>query len=130
VDGDLGDFIEQQGAAVGEFKLSFLALDGPGESTLFMAEQFTFEQPLRQRGAVEGDERPVSPVAVLVDVASEHFLAGTAFTLNEDSGAGGGNLSDHLFESKHLRILANDGPLAPGSSTHLCSRLRFEESDR
>jgi len=39
------DFVQQQGAVVGQFELAQLAHHGPGKGAFFVAEQFAFQQP-------------------------------------------------------------------------------------
>ena len=41
------------------------------------------EQLLRQRGAIDGDERPLVARAFQVDRPSDNFLAGAAFAFDE-----------------------------------------------
>src|SRR5690349_13588592 len=50
------DFVEEDGALGGLFKLSRLGTDGAGEGALFKAEQFGFEQLARERGAIDFNE--------------------------------------------------------------------------
>ena len=52
-----GNFIEQQGAAVGFLELADTTGHSAGESALFMAEKLGFEQIVGDRRAVDGDER-------------------------------------------------------------------------
>ena len=53
----LGDFVEQQRAAVRFLELADAARDRAGERALLVAEQFGFEQVLGDRGAIDRDER-------------------------------------------------------------------------
>ena len=41
-----GDFVEEDGAAVGRLETAGLVVDGPGERSLDVAEQLAFEQAL------------------------------------------------------------------------------------
>ena len=41
---------------MGQFETAFARRDGPGEGPLFMAEEFAFDDALRQRAAVDLDE--------------------------------------------------------------------------
>ena len=54
----LGDFVEQQRAAIGFLEPADPAGNGAGEGALLVAEQFGFEQSFRDRGAVDRDEGP------------------------------------------------------------------------
>lgn len=72
-----------------------------------MAEQFTFDQLLRQGGAVNRDEGLVFSQATGLEVSRDKFLAGSAFTLNENRFVcrpGAFNQSVYLL---HLRRVAN-----------------------
>ena len=53
---DLGDFIKEYGAVVGQLETAGLAADGPGEGALFMAEQLRTEQGLGIGRAVDHDK--------------------------------------------------------------------------
>jgi hypothetical protein len=57
---------------------------GPGERALLVAEAFRFQQGLRHRRGVQGQERPAGPVRVRVDGAGDQFLAGAALPGDND----------------------------------------------
>ena len=74
----LTDLIQENGAGVGHFKIARLpALFGPGESALIVAEQLTFQQGLRNRGAVHRHKGIFRPEGMIVDGLCQHLLAGT-----------------------------------------------------
>ena len=52
----VADFVEEQRAAVGELEAARLAIVRAGEGAFFIAENFRFEQAVRERGAVDGLE--------------------------------------------------------------------------
>ena len=54
--GHLGDFIQQQGAALGLLELARVGLRGAGEGALLMAEQHGFEHRLGDGCTVDGNE--------------------------------------------------------------------------
>ena len=54
----LGDFVEQQRAAVGLLELADAAGDRAGEGALLVAEQLALQQVLGDGGAVDRDEGP------------------------------------------------------------------------
>ena len=62
--GQLSDFVQEHGPAVGDLELAFLLGHGAGEGAAFMAEQLAFEQRFGERGAVHGNKRPLRPRAV------------------------------------------------------------------
>src|SRR5690606_39588975 len=81
------------------------------EAALDVAEQLGFEQALRQRAAVDGDERLGLPLGECVDVAGEDLLAGAALAGDEHRRVGG---RDGLGEADDLeeRAVLADRPHA------------------
>ncbi len=51
------DFVQQQGAAAGGLELANTAGEGAGEGALLVTEQFRLQQVLRDRGAIQCNER-------------------------------------------------------------------------
>jgi hypothetical protein len=49
---DVANFVEENGAAVGNFEAALFAVLSAGEGALFMAEEFAFEKRLGKRAAV------------------------------------------------------------------------------
>ncbi len=84
----LADFVEQQRAAIGFLELADAPCDGAGEGALLVAEQLGFQQVLRDRGAVDGDEGLFGAGRASMDVAGEDFLAGAAFAGDQNRGVG------------------------------------------
>ena len=64
---------------VGLLEAAALALERAGEGALLMAEQLAFDQVARDRRHVDGDERPVAPLAVVVQRPRHQLLAGAGF---------------------------------------------------
>ena len=56
-DRHFADFVEQQRAAFGQLKAAGAALQSAGECSFLMAEDFAFDERLRNGGAVDGHER-------------------------------------------------------------------------
>ena len=72
----VADLVEEERAA-------FRLLEAPGgarlragEGAALMAEQLRFDQVARDRRHVDGDERPVAPLAVVMQRARDELLAG------------------------------------------------------
>ena len=65
-----------------------LARHRAGEGALLVAEQFGLEQVVGNRRAVDGDERPVGPLAERVKRAREQFLAGAALAFEQHGRIG------------------------------------------
>src|SRR5581483_2127235 len=102
---DFADFVEENGAVVGEFESAFALGDGAGEGTFFVPEEFAFDEVLGDGGAVELDERGGGALALAMERAGDEFLAGAALALDEDGGLGAGDLADELAEIFHGRAL-------------------------
>ena len=57
---------------------------------------------------MDGDEFGLVPVAEAVDGVGDEFLAGAAFALDEDGGAGGGDLLDRVEDLVHGGGIADE----------------------
>ena len=97
----LGDFVEQQRAAVRLLEFADAAGDRAGEGAFLVAEQLGFQQVLRDRGAVDGDEGLLRAVGAAVNVARQHLLAGPAFAGDEHGGVGTRDLLGELDHFRH-----------------------------
>ncbi len=73
-----------------------------------MAEQLALQQRLGDGGAVNRQERPVGPAAVVVDGAGDQFLAGAALAEDEDVDVLGGDAADGLAHLLHDEAAADD----------------------
>src|SRR5262249_48591686 len=73
----LAALVEKQNAAGGQFDLSRLGLLGSGKSATLVSEQLGLQQLLRQRGAVDRDERSTLPGRAAMDETRNHLFAGT-----------------------------------------------------
>ncbi len=111
LDGDLADLVEEQRAAVGELEPPGLARRGAGERALLVAEQLRLHQRLRDRGAVDLDERPVLTARVLMQRLGDELLAGATLARDQHRRRRVGDLVDHLVDREHLIALA-DEPVA------------------
>jgi hypothetical protein len=98
-----GDFVEKDGALVGEFEFAGLRTDCAGESTLFKAEQLGFQQFSRQRGAVHFYEGLIAALGTQVNHARDNFLADAAFAADKNWDIDGSNLQNLLTDADHLR---------------------------
>ena len=84
-----------------------------GEGAAFVAEQFAFQQGFGNRRAVDGDERRVGAVAVLVNGAGDEFLARAGFAANEHGDRFGGHPADFLVDVLHGLAPANERVATP-----------------
>ena len=80
----LGDFVEEQRAAVGGLEQARLVGMGAGEAALLVAEELAFHQLGGDRAAVDRHERPGRARALLVDRARDQFLADAGFAGDVD----------------------------------------------
>jgi hypothetical protein len=78
-----------------------------------MAEQLALDQRLGERAAVDRDERPVSPFAQLVHVASHDLLAGPG--LADDQG--------RRLAGRDLAIRSSSARDAGSSKTSALARI-------
>src|SRR5262249_2155627 len=105
-----GDFVEEDGPAVGRLETPGLVIDGPGEGALDVPEQFALQQALAEGAAVDADVRAVGTPAEAVDRAGDQLLAGTGFADEEHAGACGGDETGAAIDSPHGGAIA-DNPL-------------------
>ena len=112
------NLVEQDRAAIGQFEFARTSGDRTGECASPMTEEFAFEQSLRNRGAVDGDERLAAAVAGIVNEARQQLLAGSALGFDQHIGAGAGCRASALQRPQQQRRLADDcaGRSVPRSS--------------
>ena len=80
--------------ALGDFDQSLASGIGSGERPLLVAEEFAFDEVLRQGSAVHGHERHVGPRADFMNPAGDQFLAGAGFAEDQHAGVGRADLVD------------------------------------
>ena len=78
------------------------------ERAFHVAEELRLEQRLRQRAAVERDERTIAPQRIEVDGARHPFLAGARLAGHEHRAVGARDLLDQLEDGEHLLAAADD----------------------
>ena len=105
---DLADFVQHQGAAIGQFKPANALFRGSGESTFLVAEQFALQQLRRKGGAVNDDQLLLRPAAQVVQRPGHQLLAGAALAFNQNRGARGRHLLDGFDDRLHHLRLAED----------------------
>ena len=84
----LANLVQKDGAAVGLLKPARTGCAGAGERAFFVAEQFGFEQRIRNGRAVDLDEGPVAPPAGQVHGACEQLLARARLAQQQHGGLG------------------------------------------
>src|SRR2546430_12211120 len=98
----IDDFIEEQRAAPGQLELPLLALMRPGERTLLVAEQLRLDLRVRDRAAVDGDERLVAAGAQMMDRPGPQLPARAGFALDQDRERAAGHLRCLLGDLLHF----------------------------
>ena len=78
------DLVQSQGPAVAMLKRPDLAIERAGERAFFMTEQGGFDHVFRDRPDVQDAKRRFGPGRGGVHRADDHFLAGAAFSLDQD----------------------------------------------
>src|SRR4051794_33281652 len=102
---------------MGKLETSDFLLRGVGKSTLFITKELTFDQSIRQGGAVDDDKRLRAPIAVVMDCPRDQFLARTALPLNEHRAFFGRYHADGLENIDDLFRFTDD-VIDPVLSTH------------
>src|SRR5215472_3554597 len=71
----VANFIQEESAAVGHFKVADLLGIGSAESPFLVAKKFTFDKVFGDRGAVHVDPRLVAAQGMAMDGARNHLFA-------------------------------------------------------
>ncbi len=88
----LSHLVQEQDAARGLLDRARPGGERPREGPLLVAEQLRLQQRLRQRGAVERDERTAGPGRAAMDETGDHFLAGARLSRQQHRRLGGRDL--------------------------------------
>src|ERR1700730_5478313 len=99
----LANFVEENGAAFGNFEKSFFLGNGAGECALFVAKQFALQQSFGKGGTVQSYERLRSSWAIVVNGAGGQLFAGAALAANQNSGIAGSDTLNELINVAHAR---------------------------
>src|SRR6185437_4842890 len=106
-DAQIGDFVEEEGSAIGLLEVAHARRDAGGDA-LFDAEELAFKQGLRQGRAVESDERLACAGTGEVDGLGGHLFAGTAFAGDEDVDQAVADALDEAHGLLQARACADD----------------------
>src|SRR5712691_9377430 len=74
-EGQVGDFVQEQGAGVGSLEKSVAVTFGTRESALLVAKELTLHQVLGDRAAVDGHEGPLAPRPLGVNETSGELFS-------------------------------------------------------
>ena len=104
---NIADLVQEQSAAVGLLEAALALVDRAGERPLLVPEQLRFQQVVRQRRAVQLEQRPAGARRVVVDGAGDQLLAGAGFAPHQHRGVPLRHLP-HLLEHPLHRLAVAD----------------------
>ena len=104
----LADFVEEDGAVVGQLEPANLRAVGAGVGALLAAEQLALDQVGGEGGAVDGDERAVAARAAAMDGARQEFLARAGLAEEQHRGRGRGHLRHPEHDETQGVTVADD----------------------
>src|SRR5207237_3872648 len=135
----LRNLVEKQRAAVRELEDAGAPIVRAGERALLVPEDLALEQRLRNRGAIDRDERKRRSLAQLVNRLRDELLAGSRFAPDQHRCVGRRRLFDDAIDASNAGAVADDPPEAPllaklaAEVLHLAQRLltfdRFLQQD-
>src|SRR6185369_16453593 len=108
LEGDVANFIKEDGAAFGDFEFALFAVLRAGKGPLFMAEELALEKRLRQGSAMNRNHGMKPTRTGGVNCARDEFLAGATFSGDKDSGVGGADGLNGVKDLLHRSTLANE----------------------
>ena len=101
------DFIQNDGAVAAQLEAAKLTLDGPGQGTAFMAEEFALDKLRWKAGAIDLEIGSIAARSQLVNQACQMILSSAAFAGDEQSGGGGGHFLCELQQAQRCRVFGN-----------------------
>src|SRR5581483_5474982 len=104
---NVADFVEEQGAAVGEFEPSEFTGHRAGEGAPLVAKEFAFDKAHGNGAAVHLDEGPALRGTETMEGTGHQFFSGARLAFDEDRRAGGSD-NLHLLEKVGDRWTAAD----------------------
>src|SRR6202023_3417460 len=84
---DIPDFIQEKCSAIGQLEPTSFLHECAGERALFMPKEFDFDQPGRNSGAIQSNERALATRTAVVNGPSEHFLPGPGLAMQQHGRA-------------------------------------------
>ncbi len=131
----LADLVEEQRAAVRLDELAGVLFGRAGEGALLVAEQDRFDQVLRQRAAIDGDERLAAAIGAALDGARHQFLADARLAFDQHRNVRFGGALGEANGARHALDLGDDVAerqlavaatgRAPSSSSSASTRSAF-----
>jgi len=112
LDRHVADLVEKQRTAVRRFDPAHAPLVRAGERAALIAEQLRLQQVMRNRPAVDRDERPLAAAGTLVNRERRQFLAGARLAGDEYARVGLRDLADRAEQLLHRLAVADHAVLA------------------
>ena len=100
----VANFVQEKRATIGLFEDTFFGPHRSGKRALFVAEQFGFEQALRERAAIHGNKGS-GLVGMLMQCTGNALLADTGFTGDQHRRCAAAEPLHHAFNVQHRRRL-------------------------
>src|SRR5260370_5311149 len=101
----VSDLVHEERAAMRRLEKPLSVFVSAGESSLHITEEFGLQESLRERAAVNGDERGLGPNAVFMNGASNQFFAGPTFPGDENAARLRSYALNHVEDRAHVRAL-------------------------
>src|SRR5262245_23066977 len=83
-DWEFSDFVEKKTSTLGLLKPADTPRHSVSECTLFMTEQFRFQQVFGNRGTIHPHKRTITAIAELMNRVCDEFLASPGFAADQD----------------------------------------------
>jgi hypothetical protein len=101
------DFVQENGAAMGQFKFPRLRPLCASKSASLIAKQLTFKELAGNGSTVDFDKWLALPIRRQMKALGHEFLANTAFPGNDNIQIAVGNLTDKLSHFKERQTFPN-----------------------
>ena len=116
------DFVEEDRPAVRLLELTNFICGSPRESALNMTKQFAFKQVLRESSASDFHKRMIVSIAETVNGPGDQRLPSATLTRDQNRRASIRDTFDHVENSIHSRVIAND-ILQAEALIKLCAKI-------
>ena len=119
----IADFVQEDGATVGQFKSAHPVGNRTGEGALAMAKKFALQQFLWNGSAIDRDEISAGPVGLHMQRACDDLLAGAALTGDQHRRVRHRDNRNDVADGPHRVALADESRHAACAGTaHVNSR--------
>ena len=111
----LANLVQEQGAPGSRLERPLSEHVRAGEGAALVPEQLVFDQALRERAAVQGDERTVRSGAEAMQLPGDEFLSRSAFADDQHRARNLGDARDGVLEALHGRARAHQRGVGAGA---------------